>query len=105
MKSHPEHKIRFATSPYFLAMLVVWPIVIAYHAAVEGEDIRMGIITLNLLWWSLAAAGSILNFRKWKRLGRGGRRGVVILGFLWIAPLVYGLYLGIIGIFHGGVSL
>ena len=79
-------------------MLVVWPIAMAYHEAVEGEDVRMGLVTLLFLFWSLAVAGSARNFPRWKQLGVGSRIGVIILGImsLGLAPGVFG-YLWILG--------
>ncbi len=105
MESQNETKIRHASLPYFAVMLIAWPIIMAFSNAVEGEDVRVGVLVLFLVWWSLAAAGSILNWRKWKRLDLGSRFGIAVLGLIWIGPLVYFLYIGVIGIFHGNISL
>ena len=72
-------------------MIIVEPIVIAYHLSVEGDDPRMSLITSLFLWWTLAFIGSIANFRKWKHLGIPGRFGTVILAFMAVGfiPVIF----------------
>ena len=81
-------------------MLIVWPVVMAYR---EGAE-RASVDILLLSWWLLAAAGSILNFRKWERLDLGGRFGIVVLGVLWLTPIVCFFCGGLIGLFLDGIS-
>jgi len=91
MDNQSQTKIHFATTPYFIAMVIVTPIVVSYHLAAEGEDARMHIVTLLSLWWALAFVGSIANFRKWKHLGICGRLGTILLRTMAVgfAPLVF----------------
>ena len=86
-----QPKIRFATSPYFIAMVIVTPIVVSYHLAVEGEDARIHIITLLFLWWALALVGGVANIRNWKHLGICGRFGTIILAVIAVGftPVVF----------------
>ena len=85
-----QSKIRLATSPYFIAMIIIEPIVMAYHLAVEGDDHRMSLITSAFLWWSLALVGTAVNCRRWKLLGIRGRFGLIILAVMTLgfAPVV-----------------
>jgi len=76
-------------------MLVALPVVMAYR---EGAE-RTSVGILLFIWWLLAAAGSILNCRKWQRLGFPGRFGVVVLGFLAVAPWVYLVFVWTVGLF------
>jgi hypothetical protein len=72
-------------------MVIVEPIVMAYHLAVEGNDPRMDLVTSLFLWWALALAGSAANFRRWKQLGRHGRLGLIILTIMAVGftPVVF----------------
>ena len=82
-------------------MLIIWPVVMAYR---EGAG-RASIDTLLVIWWLLAAAGSMLNCRKWQRLKFWGRFGVVVLGFLAIAPWVYLVFGWVVGLVYEVHSL
>lgn len=82
-------------------MLIVWPVVMAYR---EGAE-RGSVGTLLFIWWLLAAAGSISNYRKWQRLGFPGRFGVVVLGFLAVAPWIYLVFVWILDLFHEACSV
>ena len=73
----------------------------AYREGAERASFDMLLIT----WWLLAAAGSILNCRKWQRLNSPGRFGVVVLGFLAIAPWVYLVFGWLAGLSHEVYSL
>jgi hypothetical protein len=101
MDSHTTSKIRIATSPYFVVMLIIWPVVRAYRDGAELASFG----TLLIIWWLLAAAGSILNCRKWHRLNLPGRFGVVVLGFIAIAPWAYLAFGWIAGLFYEVYSL
>jgi hypothetical protein len=104
MDNQARPRIRFATSPYFVVMLIVWPVVMAGGKSLEGEDFPADVLILLLTWWLLATAGSILNCRKWKRLDFSSRFGVAVLGILWLAPIFYFVYGGIVWLFWSGVS-